>query len=76
MPEACIFGGLLARPKTSNGDFYYSAPAADAHDDVPAAPTPTPTAMSPADSHAEDIQSDDEREFVEQMGVVLAGSSQ
>ena len=55
MPEACIFDGLLARPKSSSGDFYYSAPAADAHDDVPAAPTPTPTAMSPAGLHAEDI---------------------
>ena len=69
MPEAYLLYGLFFQGRLQR-------PAADAHDDVPAAPTPTPTAMSPVDSHAEDIQSDDEREFVEQMGVVLAGSSQ
>ena len=56
----------------ADGDCY-SAPEADAHGDAPAAPTPTPTATSPADSHDEDIHSDDEREFFEHVvGAVLA----
>ena len=74
MPEAFLFDGLLPRLISSSGDDCYSVPEADAHGDAPAAPTPTPTptATSPADAHDEDRHPDDEREFVEHVGVVLA----